>query len=252
MLDRDHAKLSIRRQCQLLGIARSGVYRLPRPANDNDLGVMRRLDELFTQWPFLGSRRLAQMLRDEGPAINRKRVQRLMRQMGIAVLGPKPRTSKPAPGHQMYPYLLRGLVIDRPNQVWAADITYIPIGRGFLYLVAIMDWASRAVLSWRLSNTMDSSFCVEALEEALARFGKPEIFNTDQGSHFTSGDFTGVLSKAQVRISMDGRGRWMDNVFIERLWRSLKYEDIYHKGYADGREAKAGIAQWIAFYNPVS
>jgi putative transposase len=249
MLDRKHDKLSIRRQCDLLGIARSGVYRPPRAANDNDLGVMRRLDELFTQWPFLGSRRLARMLRDEGHAINRKRVQRLMRRMGIAALGPRPRTTKPAPGHKVFPYLLRGLVIDRPNQVWAADITYIPIGRGFLYLVAVMDWASRAVLSWRLSNTMDASFCVEALEEALARYGKPEIFNTDQGSQFTSGDFIGVLAQAGVRISMDGRGRWMDNVFIERLWRSLKYEDIYLKGYADGREARDGIAQWIAFYN---
>jgi putative transposase len=252
MLDRDHAKLSIRRQCHLLGIARSGVYRPSRAANDNDLGLMRRLDELFTQWPFLGSRRLARMLRNEGQRINRKRVQRLMRQMGIAALGPKPRTSKPAPGHKIYPYLLRDMVIDRPNQVWAADITYIPMGRGFLYLVAIMDWASRAVLSWRLSNTMDSSFCVEALEEALARFGMPEIFNTDQGSQFTSAAFTDVLLRAGVRISMDGRGRWMDNVFIERLWRSLKYEDIYLKHYADGREAKAGIAQWVAFYKRAS
>jgi len=249
MLDRKDGKLSIRRQCHLLGIARSGVYRPPRAANDNDLGLMRRLDELFTQWPFLGSRRLATMLRDDGHAINRKRVQRLMRQMGIAALGPKPRTSKPAPGHKVYPYLLRGLVIDRPNQVWAADITYIPIGRGHLYVVAIMDWASRAVLSWRLSNTMDSSFCVEALEEALARFGTPEIFNTDQGSQFTAAAFTDVLLRAGVRISMDGRGRWMDNVFIERLWRSLKYEDIYLKHYADGREAKAGIALWVVFYN---
>ena len=249
LLDRKHGKLSIRRQCHLLGIARSGVYRPPRAVNDNDLGVMRRIDELFTQWPFLGSRRLARMLRDEGHRINRKRVQRLMRQMGIAALGPKPHTTKPAPGHKIYPYLLRGLVIDRPNQVWAADITYIPIGRGHLYLVAIMDWASRALLSWRLSNTMDSSFCVEALEEALARFGTPEIFNTDQGSQFTSAAFTSVLSKAEIRISMDGRGRWMDNVFIERLWRSMKYEDIYLKHYADGREAKAGIAEWIAFYN---
>jgi len=249
MLDRKDGKLSIRRQCHLLGIARSGVYRPPRAANDNDLGLMRRLDELFTQWPFLGSRRLATMLRDDGHAINRKRVQRLMRQMGIAALGPKPRTSKPAPGHKVYPYLLGGLVIDRPNQVWAADITYIPIGRGHLYVVAIMDWASRAVLSWRLSNTMDSSFCVEALEEALARFGTPEIFNTDQGSQFTAAAFTDVLLRAGVRISMDGRGRWMDNVFIERLWRSLKYEDIYLKHYADGREAKAGIALWVVFYN---
>jgi len=249
LLDHDHERISVRRQCRLLGIARSGVYRARRPANDNDLGLMRRIDELFTSWPFLGSRRLARMLREEGHPINRKRVQRLMRQMGIAALGPKPRTTKPAPGHKVYPYLLRGMTIDRPNQVWAADITYIPIGRGFLYLVAIMDWASRAVLAWRLSNTMDSSFCVEALEEALARFGTPEIFNTDQGAQFTSTAFTGVLLGAGVRISMDGRGRWMDNVFIERLWRSLKYEDIYLKGYADGHEAKAGVAAWVAFYN---
>lgn len=249
LLDRDHGQLSIRRQCRLLGIARSGVYRLPRPANDNDLALTRRIDELFTAWPFLGSRRLTTLLRSEGYAINRKRVQRLMRKMGIAALGPKPRTTVPAPGHKIYPYLLRGLAVERPNQVWAADITYIPIGRGFLYLVAVMDWASRAVLSWRLSNTMDASFCVSALEEALARFGRPEIFNTDQGSQFTSAAFTGTLAAAGVRISMDGRGRWMDNVFIERLWRSLKHEDVYLKGYADGREARAGIGAWIAFYN---
>jgi putative transposase len=248
-LDRDHPQLSIRRQCAMLGLARSGVYRLPRPANDDDLRLMRRIDELFTRWPFLGSRRMTAMLRAEGIPINRKRVQRLMRGMGIAALGPKPRTTKPAPGHTIYPYLLRELTIERPNQVWAADITYIPIGRGFLYLVAIMDWASRAVLAWRLSNTMDVSFCVSALEEALARFGRPEIFNTDQGSQFTSAAFTGVLASAGIRISMDGRGRWMDNVFIERLWRSLKHEDVYLKGYADGLEAKAGIAEWIGFYN---
>jgi putative transposase len=249
LLDRDHGRLSIRRQCTLLGIARSGVYRPPRSANDNDLALMRRIDELFTAWPFLGSRRMAAMLRAEGHAINRKRVQRLMRRMGIAALGPKPRTTKPAPGHKIFPYLLRNMIIDRSNQVWAADITYVPIGRGFLYLVAIMDWASRAMLAWRLSNTMDVSFCVSALEEALARFGKPEIFNTDQGSQFTSAAFTGTLAAAGIRISMDGRGRWLDNVFIERLWRSLKYEDIYLKGYADGREARVGIAAWVAFYN---
>jgi putative transposase len=241
--------LSIRKQCVLLGVARSGCYRPPRPANDDDLGLMRRIDELFTAWPFLGSRRMAAMLRADGWPINRKRVQRLMRRMGIAALGPKPRTTKPAPGHKIFPYLLRNMAIDRPNQVWAADITYVPIGRGFLYLVAVVDWASRAVLAWRLSNTMDVSFCVSALEEALARFGRPEIFNTDQGSQFTSAAFTGTLAAAGVRISMDGRGRWMDNVFIERLWRSLKHEDIYLKGYADGREAKAGIGSWITFYN---
>ena len=249
LVDRQDAGLSIRRQCRLLGVARSGVYRLAAAANDNDLAVMRRLDELFTAWPFLGSRRLAQMLKEEGFAINRKRVQRLMRKMGIAALGPKPRTSRPEPGHKIYPYLLRNLTIDRPNQVWAADITYIPIGRGNLYLVAIMDWASRAVLAFRLSNTMDVSFCVSALEEAIARFGKPDIFNTDQGSQFTSQAFTGRLESAGIKISMDGRGRWMDNVFIERLWRSLKHEDIYLKGYSDGREARAGIGEWMNFYN---
>ncbi len=249
LVDRDHRAPSIRRQCALLGVARSGVYRPLRAANDNDLVLMRRLDELFTAWPFLGSRRMTALLRAEGYPVNRKRVQRLMRQMGIAALGPKPKTTKPAPGHKIFPYLLRNLVIDRPNQVWAADITYLPIGRGFLYLVAVIDWASRAVLAWRLSNTMDTSFCIAALEEALARFGKPEIFNTDQGSQFTSAAFTGALAAAGVQISMDGRGRWMDNVFIERLWRSLKYEDIYLKGYADGHEAKQGIADWVTFYN---
>jgi putative transposase len=248
-LDRDHPHLSVRRQCTMLGIARSGVYRRPRAANDNDLALQRRIDELFTRRPFLGSRRLTAMLRAEGEAVNRKRVQRLMRRMGIAALGPKPRTTKPAPGHRIYPYLLGDVTVERPNQVWSADLTYIPLGRGFLYLVAVMDWASRAVLSWRLSNTMDVSFCVSALEEALARFGRPEIFNTDQGSQFTSAAFTGTLAAAGIRISMDGRGRWMDNVFIERLWRSLKYEDVYLKGYADGHEAKAGIAEWIRFYN---
>ena len=249
LIDRGERSPSIRRQCTLLGVARSGVYRAPRPANDNDLLLMRWIDELYTAWPFLGSRRMTALLRAEGHRINRKRVQRLMRRMGIAALGPKPRTTKPAPGHKIFPYLLRNLVIERPNHVWAADITYVPIGRGFLYLVAIIDWASRAVLAWRLSNTMDVAFCLAALEEALARFGRPEIFNTDQGSQFTSAAFTGALAAAKIKISMDGRGRWMDNVFIERLWRSLKHEDIYLKGYADGCEAKAGIASWIAFYN---
>lgn len=249
MLDRGHPEISIRRQCHMLGIARSGVYR-PVPAEDgDDLALMRRIDALFMAWPFLGSRRLTAMLRVEGITVNRKRVRRLMRRMGIAALGPKPKTTKPAPGHKIFPYLLRDLVIDRPNQVWAADITYVPIGRGFLYLVAVIDWFSRAVLTWRLSNTMDTAFCVDALDEALARWGKPEIFNTDQGSQFTSAAFTGRLTRAGIRISMDGRGRWIDNVFIERLWRSLKYEDVYLKGYADGREARAGIAAWIRFYN---
>ena len=248
-LDRSHGDLSIRRQCAMLGLARSGVYRKPCPTNDNDLEAMRRIDAPFTARPFFGARRIARTLSEEGFPIDRKRVRRLMRVMGIEALGPKPRTTKPAPGHRIYPYLLRDLTINRPNQVWAADITYIPIGRGFLYLVAVIDWASRAVLSWRLSNTMDASFCVAALEDALARYGKPEIFNTDQGSQFTSAAFTGVLIEAGVRVSMDGRGRWMDNVFIERVWRSLKYEDVYLRGYADGREARAGIGEYFAFYN---
>ena len=243
-LDVKHKKLSVRRQCALLDLARSGAYRRPQPARDNDATVMRAIDALFTEYPFFGSRRIAFELK-----LNRKRVQRLMRVMGIEALGPKPNLSKPAPGHKIYPYLLRNLAITRPNQVWASDITYIPIGTGFLYLVAIMDWASRAVLAWRLSNTMDVSFCLSALEEALARFGKPDIFNTDQGSQFTSAAFTGALEKAGIQISMDGRGRFLDNIFIERLWRSLKYEDVYLKHYADGREAREGIASWIAFYN---
>ena len=249
LVERSHGMLSVRRQCELLSVARSGVYRPARSARESDVLLMRRIDELFTAWPFLGSRRMASMLGSGGPPLNRKRMQRLMRRMGIAALGPKRRTSEPAPGHKIFPYLLRNLTIDRPNQVWAADITYLPIGRGFLYLVAVMDWASRAVLAWRLSNTMDVSFCLSALEEALARFGKPAIFNTDQGSQFTSAAFTGTLAGAGIHISMDGRGRWLDNVFIERLWRSLKYEDIYLKDYADGREARAGIGAWFAFYN---
>ncbi|PPQ13739.1 hypothetical protein CV770_40955 [Bradyrhizobium sp. AC87j1] len=209
LLQRDHESLSIRRQCQLLSVARSSVYRPPRPANDNDLELMRRIDQLFTAWPFLGSRRMTAMLNGEGCRINRKRVQRLMRKMGIAALGPKPRTTKPAPGHKIFPYLLRHMVIDRPNQVWAADITYVPIGQGFLYLVAIIDRTSRAVLAWRLSNTMDTSFCVSALEEALARFGRPEIFNTDQGSQFTSAAFTGtVVGGRTLQEFISVRCRW--------------------------------------------
>jgi putative transposase len=252
-LDRTHSKLSIRRQCLLLSVARAAVYRPERVASDSDLALMRRIDELYLQYPFLGSRRIAEMLSTPDERINRKRVQRLMRIMGIVALGPKPNTSKPGKGHKIFPYLLRDLPIVRPNHVWCADITYIPMGRGFFYLVAIMDWYSRAVLAWRLSNSLDTSFCMEA----LARFGKPEIFNTDQGSQFTSSDFTGRLEQAKIRISMAlrqaqgerSRGRWMDNVFIERLWRSLKYEDIYLKGYTNGVEARAGIGAWINFYN---
>jgi putative transposase len=249
MVERPGADLSVRRQCALLNLARSGVYR-PKPViGAGDLALMLRIDELHLELPFYGSRRMTFELNKEGREVNRKRVQRLMRVMGIEALVPRPGTSKPAPGHKTYPYLLRGLAIAEPNHVWAADITYIPMARGFLYLVAIIDWASRAVLAWRLSNTIDSRFCVEALEEALERHGKPRIFNTDQGVQFTSAAFTDKLEKADVAISMDGRGRFMDNIFIERLWRSLKYEEVHLKAYADGREARAGIGSWMTFYN---
>ena len=211
---------------------------------------MRRIDELHLELPFYGSRRMTFELNKEDRGVNRKRVQRLMRVMGIEALVPRPGTSKPAPGHKIYPYLLRGLAIAEPNHVWAADITYIPMARGFLYLVAIIDWVSRAVLAWRLSNTIDSRFCIEALQEALERYGKPKIFNTDQGAQFTSAAFTDKLEKPGVAISMDGRGRFMDNIFIERLWRSIKYEEVHLKAYADGREARAGIGSWMTEEDP--
>ena len=248
MLDVGHAQLSVRRQCLLLGLPRSSVYRA-RSEDDGDLALMRRIDAVFVTRPFYGSRRIAATLCAAGETVNRKRVQRLMRAMGIAALGPKPRTSRPAPGHKIYPYLLRNLPIERANQVWCADITYIPMRRGFLYLVAVMDWWSRSVLSWRLSNTMDAGFCVDALDGALRRYGRPEVFNTDQGSQFTCAGFVDTLLEAGIAVSMDGRGRWMDNVFIERLWRSLKYEEVYLKDYADVREARAGIGAWLEFYN---
>jgi putative transposase len=249
MVERPGKDVSVRRQCTLLNLARSGVYRAKLVTGADDLAVMRRIDELHLELPFYGSRRMTFELDKEGRGVNRKRVQRLMRVMGIEALVPRPGTSKAAPGHKIYPYLLRGLAITEPNHVWACDITYIPMARGFLYLVAIIDWASRAVLSWRLSNTIDSRFCVEALEEALLRHGKPRIFNTDQGAQFTSAAFTGKLEAAGVAISMDGRGRFMDNIFVERLWRSIKYEEIHLKAYADGREARAGISSWMTFYN---
>ncbi len=249
MVELSGKDVSVRRQCELLGLARSGVYRAkPAPAAD-DLALMRRIDELHLDLPFYGSRRMTFALNAEGREVNRKRVQRLMRKMGIEALVPRPGTSKAAPGHKIYPYLLRGVAITEPNHVWAADITYIPMAHGFLYLVAIMDWASRAVLAWRLSNTMDTSFCIAALDEALLRHGRPKIFNTDQGAQFTSAAFTGKLEAAGVAISMDGRGRFMDNIFIERLWRSIKYEEIHLKAFADGREARAGIGAWMSFYN---
>jgi putative transposase len=249
MIDRDAVGLSVRRQCALLGLARSGVYRVAPAPDPEDLALMRRLDALYLELPFYGSRRMTLTLRAEGYAVNRKRVQRLMRLMGLAALVPRPGSSRPAPQHRVYPYLLTGRIIDRPNQVWAADITYIPMARGFLYLVAVMDWASRAVLAWRLSNTLDVAFCVEALAAALSHHGRPEIFNTDQGAQFTAAAFTSRLEAAGIAISMDGRGRWLDNVFVERLWRSLKYEEVHLKAYADGREARAGIGAWLAFYN---
>jgi putative transposase len=240
---------SVRRQCELLGINRSSVYYVPVEPDAEELELMRRIDEIHLEFPFYGSRSIARELRAKGYRANRKRVQRLMRLMGLESVAPKPNTSRPNQEHPVYPYLLRGLTIDRPNQVWAADITYIPLARGFAYLVAIMDWHSRRVLSWRLSNTLDSSFCVEALQEALCCFGRPAIFNSDQGSQFTASAFTDVLLAAGAKISMDGKGRCIDNVFVERLWRSLKYEDIYLKAYANLVEARAGIGRYFEFYN---
>nr|WP_156962612.1 IS3 family transposase [Salinisphaera hydrothermalis] len=248
MIAADHA-LPIVRQCQLLDIARSTVYYRAEAVNNVDDELMKRIDAIHLEWPFLGSRRIGDALADEGLIVNRKRVQRLMRIMGLAALYPKPRTTKPAPGHRIYPYLLRDRMIDRPNQVWCADITYLPMARGFLYLVAIMDWHSRKVLSWRVANTMDDDFCIEALEAAIAAYGTPDIFNTDQGSQFTGIAFTGVLKREGIQISMDGRGRWMDNVFIERLWRSVKYEEVYLKAYDNARQARAGLRVYFGFYN---
>lgn len=241
--------MSIKRQCGLLGISRSSYYYNPVGESPLNLKLMRLIDEQFLQTPWYGSRQMARHLRREGYCVGRKRVRRLMAKMGLAPIYQKPNTSKPHPGHRVYPYLLRNLVIDRPNQVWCSDITYIPMQQGFLYLVVIMDWFSRKVLSWRLSNTMDADFCVAALEEALGKYGTPEIFNTDQGSQFTSMDFTQTLKAANVRISMDGKGRWMDNVMVERLWRSLKYECVYLNAFETGTEARKGIGDWIVYYN---
>jgi putative transposase len=249
MIDSDHPELSIARQCELVSISRSGFYYQPVGETPLNLELMRLIDRQFLETPWYGSRQMARHLRREGCTVGRKRVRRLMARMGLEPIYQRPRTTVPHPEHQVYPYLLREMVIERPNQVWCADITYIPMQRGFLYLVAVMDWASRKVLSWRVSNTMDADFCIEALEEALERFGRPELFNTDQGSQFTSPRFTGVLREAGVRISMDGRGRWMDNVFIERLWRSLKYECIYIHAFETGSPLRAGLREWIGYYN---
>jgi putative transposase len=249
MVEAGKEELSVLRRCELLSIGRSTYYYQPAGETPENLTLMRLIDAQFLETPWYGSRQMARHLRREGREVGRKRVRRLMAKMGLAPIYQKPRTTVPHPEHRIYPYLLRALVIDRPNQVWCADITYIPMRRGFLYLVAVMDWATRKVLSWRVSNTMDVSFCVEAMEEALARFGRPAIFNTDQGSQFTSTDFTDVLVAANVRISMDGRGRWIDNVFIERLWRSLKYECVYLHAFETGSELRAGLSKWIGYYN---
>jgi putative transposase len=249
MIEPGHPRLSVVRQCELVSISRSGFYYRPAGEAPLNLTLMRLIDEQFLETPWYGSRQMARHLRHDGYTLGRKRVRRLMARMGLEPIYQRPRTTIPHPGHRIYPYLLREMVIDRPDQVWCADITYIPMRRGFLYLVAVMDWSTRKVLSWRLSNTMDVEFCIEALEDALARFGRPDIFNSDQGSQFTSPRFTGVLQAAGVRISMDGRGRWMDNVFIERLWRSLKYECIYLHAFETGTDLRAGLTSWIAYYN---
>ena len=237
------------RRCVLLGVPRSTAYYQPTAIATDDLALMRLIDEIHLQFPFYGSRRLRDELDDRGQQVNRKRVQRLMRLMDLQALYPRRRTSQPGNGHKIYPYLLRDLPIERPNQVWATDITYIPMARGFMYLVAIVDWCSRRVLSWRVSNTLDTAFCVDALEEAMERFGPPQIFNTDQGAQFTSEAFTGALLGQGVEISMDGKGRWVDNVFVERLWRSVKYEDVYLHAYESPAALRAGLARYFEFYN---
>ncbi len=249
MIEPEHPSLSVVRQCELVSISRSSFYYQPVGETTENLALMRLIDAQFLETPWYGSRQMARHLRRDGQKVGRKRVRRLMAVMGLVPIYQRPRTTVPNSEHRVWPYLLRGMVIDRPNQVWCTDITYIPMRRGFLYLIAVMDWATRKVLSWRVSNTMDVEFCIEALQEALARFGRPEIFNTDQGSQFTSPRFTGVLQQAGVRISMDGRGRWMDNVFIERLWRSLKYECVYLHAFETGSELRAGLSKWIGYYN---
>ncbi len=249
MVESSNTHLSIQTQCQLLSISRAGWYYDPKGESPLNLTLMRLIDEQFLATPCYGSRQMARWLRRQGYDVGRHRVRRLMALMGLHAIYQEPRTSQPHPQHRIYPYLLRNLAITRPNQVWCTDITYIPIKRGFLYLVAIMDWYSRKVLSWRLSNTMETSFCIEALEEALTRYGKPDIFNTDQGSQLTSYEFTSVLKDHEIKISMDGKGRWIDNVFIERLWRSLKYECVYLQAFENGAQARHHIATWLNHYN---
>ncbi|GBE06326.1 integrase core domain protein [bacterium BMS3Abin10] len=248
MIDRDH-KLPLTQQSEILELSRSSLYYKAVPVNARDLQLMKLIDKIHLKYPFYGSRSIRDELRDQGYKIGRGHVSTLMKKMGIEAIYQKPRLSKPHPGHKIYPYLLRGMDITRANQVWAADITYLPMAKGFCYLVVIMDWASRKVLTWRLSNTLDVTFCTEALEEALRRFGSPEIFNTDQGSQFTSEAFTGILNTHGIRISMDGRGRWLDNVFVERLWRSVKYEDVYLKAYDSIPAVREGFTTYFKFYN---
>ena len=248
MVDRKDP-LPVVRQCQLLAVPRSTFYYQRQGIAEDDLALMRLIDECHLKHPYYGSRRIRGWLEDRGQRVNRKRVQRLMRSMGITALYPKRNLSRRNQAHRIYPYLLRGLPIERPNQVWAADVTYVPMAKGFLYLVAIIDWYSRKVLSWQLSNTLDADLCIEALQQALATYGQPEIFNTDQGCQFTSEAFTSVLQAHGIRISMDGKGRWVDNVFVERLWRSLKYEEIYLKAYESTAQARASIGRYMAFFN---
>ena len=248
-VERPHPQLSIKQQCRLLKVPRSTLYYKQKPVSDEDLALMRRIDELYLKWPFYGSRRMEAQLRHEGYDVCRKRIQRLMRLMGIEAIYKKPNTSRKHPEHKIYPYLLKNLAVMRANQVWCADITYIPMAKGFVYLVAIMDWYSRRVLSWRLSITMETDFCVEALTEAIERYGAPDIFNTDQGAQFTCSAFINTLEVEGIKISMDGKGRCIDNIFIERLWRSLKYEECYLKAYTSVAEARASIGAWIKFYN---
>jgi putative transposase len=249
MIDPLNQQLSISRQCEMAGVSRSSYYYQPTPISQEELELMRKIDELYLQNPSSGSRTIIRQLDRQGITANRKQVQRLMRLMGIEAVYPKPRTSRPHPQHKVYPYLLRGLTINRPNQVWATDITFIPMARGYMYLVAIMDWHSRKVLSWRISNTLETAFCVQALEEALSRYGRPEIFNTDQGSQFTSNAFTKVLEDNHVAISMDGRGRCQDNIFVERLWWTLKYQYIYLHSFDTGKRLRCGLTDWIRYYN---
>jgi putative transposase len=242
-------ELSITKQAKALRISRGSVYYLPRPVSTTDLEIMRLLDRLHLEFPFAGSRMLRGLLAAEGCKVGRRHVKTLMKRMGIEALYRRPRTTKPEPGHKIHPYLLRGMEIVRPNQVWAMDITYIPMARGFVYLAVVLDWFSRRVLSWRVSITMEAAFCVETLEDALARHGKPDIFNTDQGSQFTGAAFTGALTDNGIAISMDGKGAWRDNVFVERLWRSVKYEEVYLRAYDSVGEARASIGHYLGFYN---